>query len=390
MKGGLKVWRKIVAIIFIIAMLPIIFCGCWNYREIDTLAIVAGMAIDKDIKTNKYILTTEIITTQTQGTSSNMSSEFYSAEGDGIFSAARNMIGKTGLKLFWSDAKVIIISEAVAKEGVIPATEWVNRAHEIRADIWIMIAQGNTAAEILKAKVKLNGVNSFHLDDAMKSGEILSKYSDSRLVSFIDGISSEGNCQAVATIKNELMDGTKTPRLEGSAIFKADKLVGYLDGDETLYLKMIKNKIKEGLITIKNVLNSDTNVTLEIYGNRTKSTPFYNNGRVSLIIDIYPVVGIEEVQGSKDFMDGENLKLFQSESEKEIAVQIQYLISKLQKEYDCDALGFGEIFAREKPKVSENFKKNGEDIFLAINTTINVHLQITRSGKTIKPIGIEK
>ena len=383
-------WRKIVAFIFIIAMLPIIFCGCWNYREIDTLAIVAGMAIDKDIKTNKYILTTEIITTQTQGTSSNMSSEFYSAEGDGIFSAARNMIGKTGLKLFWSDAKVIIISEAVAKEGVIPATEWVNRAHEIRADIWIMIAQGNTAAEILKAKVKLNGVNSFHLDDAMKSGEILSKYPDSRLLSFIDGISSEGNCQAVATIKNELMDGTKTPRLEGSAIFKADKLVGYLDGDETLYLKMIKNKINEGLITIKNVLNSDTNVTLEIYGNRTKSTPFYNNGRVSLIIDIYPVVGIEEVQGSKDFMDGENLKLFQSESEKEIAVQIQYLISKLQKDYDSDALGFGEIFAREKPKVSENFKKNGEDIFLAINTTVNVHLQITRSGETIKPIGIEK
>ncbi len=51
-------------LIFIIIMCPIILCGCWNYREIDTLAIVAGMAIDKDMVTNKYIVTTEIITTQ--------------------------------------------------------------------------------------------------------------------------------------------------------------------------------------------------------------------------------------------------------------------------------------------------------------------------------------
>ena len=45
-------------------MCPIILCGCWNYKEIDNLAIVAGMAIDKDIKTSNYIVTAKIITTQ--------------------------------------------------------------------------------------------------------------------------------------------------------------------------------------------------------------------------------------------------------------------------------------------------------------------------------------
>jgi spore germination protein KC len=210
------------------------------------------------------------------------------------------------------------------------------------------------------------------------------------LWSFAYGISSEENSQAVATVKNELNDGIKIPRLEGSAIFKLDKLVGYIDGEETLYMLMIKNKLKEGLITIKNVLNSDTSITLEIYGNKTKLTPLYNNGRASIIIDISLVTGIEEVQGTKDLMKEENLKIFQNEAEKEIAVRVQYLISKLQKEYNSDVLGFGKIFANKEPKASKNFKKNGEDIFLAIKSTVNVNLKIKRSGETIKPISIEK
>ncbi len=229
--------------------------------------------------------------------------------------------------------------------------------------MWLLISKGNSAAEILKAKVKLNAVASFHLDETMKSGKLLSKFTDSRLWSFIDGISSEGKSETVATVKNELNDGIISPRIAGSAIFKSDKLVGYLDENETLYMLMIKNKIKEGLIVLKNVSGSDTNVTLEIHENKTKLTPLYNNGTVSLIIDIYPVVTIDEIEGTKDFMKEENLKILQSEAENKIKTQIQSLISKLQKDYDSDVLGFGEIFEKEKPKVSEDFKKNGKDIF---------------------------
>ena len=382
--------KKIVIIIFIIAMCPIILCGCWNYREIDTLAIVAGMAIDKDIVTNKYIVTTEIITSQAQGSSSTISSELYRSEGDSIFSSVRNMIEKTGLKLFWSDAKVIIISESIANKGVIPVIDWANRDSEPRSDMWLLIAKGNSAAEILKAKVKLNEVASFHLNDTMNEWKMLSNFPESRLWTFIDGISSDEKSQTVATVKNELDNGTISPRLSGSAIFKSDKLVGYLDENETLYMLMIKNEIKEGLITLKNVSGSDTSITLEIYENKTKLTPLYNNGAVSLLIDIYPVVTIAEVQGTKDFMKEENLKLLQSEAEKKIEDNIQYLINKLQKNYDSDVLGFGDIFEKEKPKVSENFKKNKEDIFTNIKTEVNVHLQIKGSGMTTSPISIAK
>ena len=69
---------------------------------------------------------------------------------------------------------------------------------------------------------------------------------------------------------------------------------------------------------------------------------------------------------------------------------IQYLINKLQKDYGSDVLGFNEIFEKEKPKVSEDFKKSGEDIFIRLKTEVNVHLEIKGSGKSKQPISIGK
>ncbi|MBU3177440.1 Ger(x)C family spore germination protein [Clostridium estertheticum] len=381
--------KKIVIIISIIIICPIMFCGCWNYSEIDKLGIVAGMAIDKDVLSGKYILTIELITSESQGASSTTSSKTYTSEGYSIFNAERTMVSKVGLALFWSQAKVVIISDSVANSGVLPILDWVNRDSDLRPDMWLLIAKGNSASEILKATSSPNEIASFNLDDTMNLQKLLSKFPASRVWSFVDRLSSEGHSQTVATVKAELDDDIITSHVDGCAIFKSDKLVGYLDGTETLYMLMIKNKIQEGLIPLKKVSGSDTNVTLEIFENKTKLTPLYKNGKASLTIDINPVVIIAEVEGSKDFMNEENLKTLQSETEKQIENNIQSLISKIQKNYDNDVLGLGDIFEKESPKVHDDFKNKGENIFAKVKTKVNVHLQIKGSGKTKRPIPIK-
>lgn len=381
--------KKIVIIICIIIICPIMFCGCWNYSEIDKLGIVAGMAIDKDILSGKYILTIELITAQSQGASSTTSSEFYSSEGYSIFNAERNMVSKIGLAIFWSQAKVVIISTSIANSGVLPVLDWVNRDSDLRPDMWLMISKGNSASEILKSTINPNEIASFNLDDTMNLQNLLSNFPASRVWSFVDRLSSKGHSQSVATVRNELDNGVITSHVNGSAIFKSDKLVGYLDGTETLYMLMIKNKIQEGLISLKKISGSDTNVTLEIFENKTKLTPVYKNGKASLTINIYPVVIIAEVEGSKNFMTGKYLKTLQSETEKQIENNIQSLISKIQKNYDNDVLGLGDIFEKENPKACDYFKNKGENIFAKVKTKVNVHLQIKGSGRTKGPIPIK-
>ena len=153
---------------------------------------------------------------------------------------------------------------------------------------------------------------------------------------------------------------------------------------------MIKNKLKEGLIVLENALDSNTTVTLDIHENKTKLTPHYNNGTTLLTIDIYPAVTIDDVGGTKDIFKEDNLKKLQGEAENQIKVNIEHLISKLQKNFQSDVLGFTESFDKEKPKVSKAFKKNGQDIFVNLKTEVNVYLLIKGSGKTNDSISAEK
>ncbi len=376
-------------IILILAICPLLLCGCWDYTEVDNLAIVSGIAVDKDGLSNTYIVTTEIITTRMQGAASVISSELYMSEGESVFAAVRNMIENTGLELFWSDAKVMIISEAIAMEGIIPVVDWLNRSTDVRPNLWFLVSKDETAAEILKTKVKLNEVVSFHLDETMHSGVVLSKYTYSSLWSFVDRMTSESNSQTIASVKNELNDNNVAPRVTGSAVFKRDKLVGYLDGTETLYMLMLRNNIKSGLITFKNVAVSDTNVTLELYENKTKLTPLYRTGSPILIIDIFPIISIAEIQGTKNFIEEESLKALKNEAENNMEANMLSLISKLQKS-NSDILDFVESFHKEKPKETEKLKNSGVSLFSEMEIEVNVHMQIMSSGRTNSSITIEK
>jgi len=107
---------KIILLLFTILMNSILTTGCWNYREVDKLLIVAGVAVDKGVK-YPFKVTAEIILISS-GKDQKMTSKTISAEGTTMFDAVRNIISISGKKLYWSHSKVVIISKEIASEGV--------------------------------------------------------------------------------------------------------------------------------------------------------------------------------------------------------------------------------------------------------------------------------
>ena len=376
---------KKVLLIFMLILFPFVSSGCWNYKEIDNIAIPAGVAVDKDPITKEYILTVEIINIISQGRSSSISSEIYTSKSKTMFDGIRNLIEITGLRLFWAHAKVLIVSEEIAKEGMIPVIDWCLRDSELRIDMWLLIARGSSAGEILKNKVNINNITSFHIDDIMKNGGIVYKFPDTNIVRFVSEISEEELSASVATIKNEKIGDKINCRVEGSAIFKGDKLVGYLNGNETMQMLMIKNKVHEGLITLKDIYNSHTDATLEIFKNETKLKPIYKDGKITMMIDLYTTVVIDELSGDEDFINENKRVLLVQDAEEKLKQNLQELTNKLQIDYDCDALGFEEFLERNNSKVLKELKKSNKDIFASIQTKINVHMTIKGSAKMMKP-----
>src|SRR5659263_570292 len=221
MKNKLKI-----IIVFLLIINMSLFTGCWDYREIDTLGIVSGIAVDKSTDRKNYLVSFEVIKIASGGKDSKTTTELIKCEGKTKFEAASNAI------------------------------DFFNRYVETRRDIGVYISKENNAYDILEQKNPLSEILSLSLDEMQSSEVALAKSPTVVLWNFISDLSSEGISAVLPTISINAQSGKPAPQINGTAIFKKDKLVGFLDGDETNTLLYIQKKAPDGIIVIvKNAEN---------------------------------------------------------------------------------------------------------------------------------------
>ncbi|NLI91550.1 MAG: hypothetical protein GX434_04895 [Peptococcaceae bacterium] len=156
------------ALLVLLILISLIFLnGCWNYREVDKLAIVAGVAVDKGTN-GQYEVTVEILQTS-GGRDPKITSKTVTTEGNTMFDAVRNVISLSGKRLYWSHAKVIILSKEIAREGVTKIIDWYNRDSETRADVFIVISGGDSAKEIFSGQGTTEEIKSFVLEEMIRN-----------------------------------------------------------------------------------------------------------------------------------------------------------------------------------------------------------------------------
>ena len=85
--------------------------------EIDDMAIIAGVAVDKG-EEHRYLVTMEVVKL-TGGTEAELLARVISVEGDSMFDAVINVISYIGKKAYWSHAKIVIVSQAIARDGLV-------------------------------------------------------------------------------------------------------------------------------------------------------------------------------------------------------------------------------------------------------------------------------
>lgn len=377
-------------LIFIILINIFINTSCWNYKEINEKLIVAGVTVDYDDITKKVIISVEISKPELIGNRIEISSEVLQEKGDTVFEVVRSLISTAGMKLFWSHTKVIIFSENVLKheEIFLSAIDFFSRDAECRDDIWILLSSEKNAYEIFKAKVDIERIVSYHLESIIKNEKNFSKFHATRLYELIDNLSIKGIEPTIPTVDTEKFEDKIIARIFGTSILKGTKKVGWLNGNESKTFLTIINKLNGGTINVnQKVRNEIIPIALEIFKNKTKIEPKFENDTITMIIDVKTTVNINEVGTEKDFINGENFKKLKSDGEKLIEKNIINLIKKVQRNYNSDIFGFGLIIEREMPDVWKELKPKWDYEFKNVKVIVNSELNIRGSAlrsKTIK------
>lgn len=367
---------KITFLILIILINSMLLTGCWNYREIDQVLIVAGLAVDKE-ENNQYKLTAEIAQIS-GGKDSKTTSKLITAEGKTMFAAVRDMISLSGKRLYWSHAKVLILSKKIAEEGVQKVLDWYARDSETREDVFLLVSEEASAKEILEADSTTEGIKSFILGEIIKNQVSLSKAPVTDILQY--GIESKikGISTIIPTVSLKKMNDKMVAQVMGSAIVKNDKLAGFLNGDETKDLNFIRNAVKGGVLA--EVMQTDSGpalASLEIFKNNTKIVPVASGKKIAIDLNIETTVAIDEIEGMENLIDKEQQLKLENSTGNSLKKEIQELIRKVQSEYDADIFGFGEKLREDNASEWKIVSNNWEDVFkdLKVNVETKVHIK---------------
>ncbi|TCO74968.1 Ger(x)C family spore germination protein [Marinisporobacter balticus] len=382
--------KKIIFIFFIVFGTTLI-SGCWNYGEINDAAIAVGAAVDYDKQRDKILLTAEIAYPMIEHGETKIKSEMVKSEGKNLFEAIRNAIQVTGKKLSWAHAKVIIISEEVAKnkDVLIGIIDFIKRDAEYRENISLILSKEKTASEILKTDTLIQDIVSFQLEDIFENESGVGKYHVISLWKFVDDLATEGISPTLPTVRVSDFRDKKIAEMYGTGIFKGVKKVGWLNGDETKSFLFIIDEIKGGVITVtQETPEKPVKIALEIFKNKTKSKPIYENGEITIKINTKTIVNINELENHIDFTNEEGSRLVKKKAEKDIENKIKGVIKKVQKEYDSDIFGFGSMVEREYPELWKKIKDNWDQVFKDLKIEVKAEVDIRGSALRSKSIKV--
>ncbi|HEX2939243.1 MAG TPA: Ger(x)C family spore germination protein [Ruminiclostridium sp.] len=376
----MKVLKSITA--FILAASMIFLTGCWNYREIESLAIVAGLAIDEAQNDGKYHLTFDLIDLSGGGSSGGVTtpkSKAVETDGKTIFEAIRNAIKICGKRLYFSDCKVVVISQTVAKSGIKPVVDFFSRDSEFRRKVNILITKEKLASAIIKTQPTTDTIVSYEISDMLESDKkSLSKEPVVSLYQADNLISGDSETLILPGIKISPENPTTT-QLDGTAIFKGDKLKGFINGDDSQYILFIKNKVKTGLL----VLNDEKNkkgITLEITSSKTTVKPEFADDKAKIDINILIKAAVGENETDKDYSSQEGIKSAEEFGERLLKKRIVGIIEKVQNNFDSDIFGFGKDICRTDNEKWEKLKPNWDKDFKTLKYNLNVKIQIINTA----------
>lgn len=374
--------------ITLILLSAFILTGCWNYREVDNFSIVAGVAIDKT-EDGRYDLSIEIVDLSGDNISSKIVGCIVESTGSTLFDAVRKSLSVTAPKLYWSHAEVVIISKEVAQDSVFQILDWFARDSEPRLNTNLLISGEESAKALFETQGLTEGIRSYELNKMLDAQENLQRAPKIEVYEFNNLLAEEGVSAYMPIVRSKVNDNENTTFLEGTALFKSDRLIGTLTGDETPYFQFVIDTRKGGIIPLSlKKEDSHDDLSLELLESKTNVTPRFENQQLSMEVKIQTRLSLAESGTSTSFTSEDEKKKLEKAVEDHIKDQVINVISKVQKEYGVDCFGFGNTLKKKKPQLWNQYGENWEQHFKTLPVTVSVKAELINSAQLYEPVKV--
>lgn len=392
----MKKFNRIIVMVIIASIL--LTSGCWNRRELETLTLVMGVGLDWE--KNKLVLNVELLNPRKP---EEMRDEkpfiIQRAEGKTFFEAIRKISHYLSRRIHWSHNEIVVLGLEYAKRGNREVLDFYVRDHETRLTALMMVST-STARDILETPGRLERIAANKIKSIIDIIQGTSGYSARVSVKdFLVALSSKTDQPYLPLIhyiegpivdeelgEQILLDKERRSmiKVEGLAVFKDDKLVGFLNKDETRGMLFTRGDLEGGIINFSEDDSGESHGNIKILNAKSKLKPKIEGDKYILDIDITIEGNLGEYNGKLDITDPNSLFIIGKWAADTVKGEVEKALGKLMGEYKLDTLGFGSAFIRRYPKKMKEIEINWEEIFPNVITNVNTKVNIRRVGHYLK------
>lgn len=378
-------------------------CGCWNYSELNDLAITTSLGIDKD--GDKYLISLMIANAKSaQISAKEGQSQTTVLEGKGrtLSEALENIDLKSPKQIYINHLSAIVISDQVAKEGINKISDFLLREPESRKKFYLLITKDEKASDVLKILTPLESLPSQSIASNIQEAKEYQAITNDMIYSvFINNMIERGIHPVLSSISIEgkKEDGKKYESLEQAqpeailklgplGVFKGDKLIGFATKRESEGTNIILNKVNKSTVEVK---YKDGYIISHLESPRTKVSLSLKNNKPQVKLKITAGGSIAEVECDIDLTDPKEIAKIKKDTEKELKKTIRQSLKMAQETYKTDIFGFGLAFYRKYPQEFKKLEKHWDtEAFTNLDVNVTVDIDLETKGSLEQSIRKEE
>jgi len=294
-------------LLILVLLQSTLLTGCWSSKEVEKLGIVTLIGIDyiKEKGSDVWTVSARILDPSAKGQGENQPSrksdqdKLLVGQGLTLQEAILDYSAHMSRSPFYAHATAYIFGEEAAREKMADITENIMRFWQTRPKNLIIVTKGK-ALQVLETGAAVDTLLSTELKDLAEYKAAATGYSYGVILSDFTAWLESSDRDAVATLVKivppDLPGSDRQNLMEGLAIFRADKLVGWLNKEETRGYLLIAQKISKGQMSIP-VKKDDKLLSYFMGSSKSKIESIVTGDKISYRVTIKALGEVAENAG---------------------------------------------------------------------------------------------
>ncbi len=387
--------------------------GCWDRTEIEDAAYIVSMGIDA--AGDEYLWTFRIVQaelltigmlTEPPVQPTRLASNLVTVRGRSLQQAIQLVQAGIARIVSLDHLRSMVIGEELARQGVGPILSQLMRHNQIRLGPTVLVAKGS-ALEIFVSNRGTGELNpAKFIEGLLLVQKRLHLSPPARLLQFYNRLQSPGSDAIMSVVAvnplaaqppgiplppmgNRSLQAGEFPRaggnpveIAGTAVFKRDKLAGFLNVDETGALLSLRGEMGKVYASVPDPREPGQTISLRFHQeNKPQFRAAFADDRPVVTIRLQLEGELLTSPGRTDYTEPVNRRALERFiADYSVRQTYHPLVHKVYRQWGADPVGLGNLFRMRFPTFNDWLDYQWPDHVRDLTVTVEVELFIRRFG----------